>query len=58
VIELIAIYFGIRIFAFSMEYLFTVELFGTAVPIEELLLLLVWPALVVTLYETCIDDGK
>ncbi|MCU0678008.1 MAG: hypothetical protein MUF19_00265 [Candidatus Pacebacteria bacterium] len=55
--ELIALDGGVRVFAFSSEYLATVTLLGQSVPVEELVLLVVWPALLVFMYECFIDNG-
>ncbi len=55
--ELIALDGGVRIFAFTSEYIATLSLVGHSIPIEELLLLLLWPTLLVFLYECFIDDG-
>lgn len=55
--ELVALSGGVRIFAFTSEYIATVSLFGHLLPVEELLLLVLWPTLLVFLYECFIDDG-
>jgi hypothetical protein len=55
--ELIAQEGGVRLFAFTNEYVFMVPLMGQAVPVEELALLVVWPTLLVFLYECFVDDG-
>ncbi|MFN3692582.1 MAG: hypothetical protein ACK4SL_00610 [Candidatus Paceibacteria bacterium] len=55
--ELVAQAGEVRIFAFTNEYLFMVPLAQYAVPVEELLLLILWPTLLVFLYECFIDDG-
>jgi hypothetical protein len=56
--ELVAMAHGVRIFAFTSEYVGLVSLFGQTVPLEELILLLVWPTLLVFLYECFIDNGR
>ncbi len=58
IVELLAIAAGIRIFAFSSEYLWTISIVGQVVPIEELLFLLVWPLLAVVMYEAFLDDHR
>ncbi len=55
--ELIAQEGGVRLFAFTNEYLFMVPLAQYSVPVEELLLLVLWPTLLVFLYECFVDDG-
>lgn len=55
--ELVALHGGVRVFAFLSEYLAMLPLLGQLLPVEELLLLVVWPALLVFMYECFIDDG-
>ncbi len=55
--ELVALDGGVRVFAFTSEYLATISLVGQTVPVEELVLLVVWPALLAFMYECFIDDG-
>jgi hypothetical protein len=55
--ELIALSGGVRIFAFTSEYVAMVPFFGHTLPLEELFLLILWPTLLVFLYECFIDDG-
>ncbi|MFM2340303.1 MAG: hypothetical protein RLZZ360_939 [Candidatus Parcubacteria bacterium] len=55
--ELVAQEGDVRLFAFTNEYLFMVPLMGHLVPVEELLLLVLWPTLLVFLYECFVDDG-
>jgi hypothetical protein len=54
--ELVALANGVRVFAFTTEYMATVTLFGQVVPLEELVLLLVWPMTLAALYECYLDD--
>ncbi len=49
---------GERLFAFQSEYLYSLSLFGTLVPIEEIILLFLWPVVLVILYEGLIDDRR
>lgn len=56
--EYVALVAEVRVFAFVDEYLFMVP-FGTyLMPVEEVLLLLLWPALMVVVYECFVDDGR
>ncbi len=55
--ELVALANGVRVFAFTSEYLTTVTMFGQVVPLEELLLLLIWPMTLAALYECYVDDA-
>jgi hypothetical protein len=55
--ELVALANGVRIFAFTSEYLATVTLFQQVVPVEELVLLFVWPMVLAILYECYLDDA-
>lgn len=45
-----------KIFAHTNDYLYTISLFGSAVPLEEFLMLLVLPLFVATFYELYLDD--
>ena len=56
--ELVLVESGVRVFAFMSEYVGTVTLFEQSVPVEEMLLLLVWPILLIILYECLLDDAK
>ncbi len=56
--ELVAVEAGVRVFAFVSEYIGTVTLGEQVVPVEELLLLLLWPMLLIILYECLVDDGQ
>lgn len=47
-----------KVFAYSHDYLYTFTVFGNMVPIEELLLVIVLPLFVATVYELYLDDGK
>ncbi len=46
-----------KVFAYVHDYLFTFTLFGEVVPVEELLLALVLPLFVATVYELYLDDA-
>jgi hypothetical protein len=54
--EVVALAAGVRVFAFSSEYIFTLQLLGAAIPLEELLLLFLWPTLLAFMYESFVDD--
>ncbi len=56
--ELVSLVGDVRIFAFTSEYIYTLSLFGQAVPVEELFLLLLWPALLALMYESFVDDAS
>ncbi len=56
--EYVALAAGVRVFAFSSEYLAMVPLGAYQIPVEELLLLFLWPVLLVIFYEGFIDDGR
>ncbi len=47
-----------KVFAHTGDYLMTFTLFGTTVPLEELLLILSLPVFIATFYELYLDDGK
>ena len=47
-----------KVFAHTNEYLWSFTLYGTVVPLEELLLMLCFPIFVATFYELYLDDGK
>lgn len=55
--EMIALHGGVRVFAFTSEYVAVFSLLGQSLPLEELFLLIVWPTLLVLMYESFIDDG-
>jgi hypothetical protein len=47
-----------KVFAHTGEYLYSFTLFGTTVPLEELLLMLALPVFIATFYELYLDDQK
>ncbi len=47
-----------KVFAHTNEYLWSFTLYGTVVPVEELLLMLCFPVFVATFYELYLDDAK
>lgn len=55
--ELVSLIGDVRVFAFTSEYIYTFSVYGQIVPIEEIALLVVWPALLVLMYESFIDDA-
>ncbi len=47
-----------KVFAHTNEYLWSFTLYGTVVPLEELLLMLCMPLFIATFYELYLDDRK
>lgn len=47
-----------KVFAYANDYLYTFSLFGTMVPVEEILLTLAIPLFVATFYEVYLDDAQ
>lgn len=47
-----------KVFAYTHDYLYTFNLFGSTIPLEEIILTLVLPLFVATFYEVYLDDGK
>jgi hypothetical protein len=47
-----------KVFAYKEVYLYSFSLFGNAVPLEEILLILTLPLFVATVYEIYLDDAK
>ncbi len=58
VYELVAVATGARIYANSHEYVAMFTILGNHIPIEALLLAVLSPVWVVTLYELHVDDGR
>lgn len=47
-----------KVFAYANDYVYTFTFFGSMVPIEEVLLMLIMPLFVATFYELYLDDRK
>ena len=47
-----------KVFAYTHDYFYTFTIFGSAIPLEEILLSLAFPLFVATFYELYLDDGK
>ncbi|MCA9366155.1 hypothetical protein KC722_01100 [Candidatus Kaiserbacteria bacterium] len=58
VYEYVSLHNDLRFFANYHEYIYSFSLFGSMVPIEELVLILVVPFWLVLIYELYLDDGK
>jgi hypothetical protein len=56
-LETIAIFNVHTVFANPMQYLFTIELLGEMIPVEQVLYMLLAPVWVVTIYELYFDDA-
>lgn len=57
-VELLAMELGVRVYAFPTEYVRLLSIGNATVPVEELVLLWVWPVFTVVLYELFFDDGR
>ncbi len=56
--ELVAMHYGVRVFAFSNDYLASLNFAGYEVPVEEMLLLFALPVVLALVYELFVDNRK
>jgi len=57
-LEIVATVYGVRIYAFESDYLATFTWFGAAIPLEEILLVILLPGILAWCYELFIDDAR